>query len=146
MQIPFMVCGGLKAGKEQSLDFGPKKEGIKLFLPKVTPEDIKEIRESRTDALHDLSIDEVIDFYSRVGKLWGSMKYDRREELVDLTCRVTGYSREMIELGMQQICSRPIWVTRGSLTNGSPGESPRSTASQGGRFSTSLQETYPQCP
>jgi long-chain-fatty-acyl-CoA reductase len=104
MEIPFVVCGKLKPGKEQSLEFGPKKERLKLLFPKVTDKDIKEIRESTTDALHDLSIEEVIDFYSRVGKLWSSMKYDRREELVDLTCRVTGYSREMVELGMQQIC------------------------------------------
>jgi long-chain-fatty-acyl-CoA reductase len=103
-KIPFIICGEQKTEEHQILEFGPKGERTTIFLPQVTDEDIRQMSRTDAEALHELPIEEIIDFYSKVGELWGSSGYDKRGELIDLTCRVTGYSREMIELGMGQIC------------------------------------------
>ncbi len=102
-EIPFVICGETKTGKEHVLEFGPRENRKKMYLPDISDSDIAKIGKTDTQALHELSIDEIISFYSKVGKLWKSMEYEKREELVDLTCFVTGYSKEMVELGMKQI-------------------------------------------
>ena len=103
-KVPFVICGEQKTGEHQVLEFGPKEKRTKICLPEITENDILQISRSDMLAMHELSIDEIINFYSKVGKLWGSTTYEKREELVDLTCAVTGYSKEMVELGMKQIC------------------------------------------
>jgi long-chain-fatty-acyl-CoA reductase len=103
-RVPLMVCGGQRIGDHEIMEFGPKENTTKISLPAVTDRDVNLVRESDLKAMHELSIDEIIGFFSRVGKLWSSPAYEKREELVDLTCAVTGYSKEMIELGMKQIC------------------------------------------
>jgi long-chain-fatty-acyl-CoA reductase len=103
-KVPFVICGEQKTGEQQVLEFGPKEKRTKICLPEITESDIQKISKGETKAMHELSIDEIINFYSKVGKLWGSITYEKREELVDLTCAVTGYSKEMVELGMKQIC------------------------------------------
>ncbi|MCX6814377.1 MAG: hypothetical protein NTY20_01870 [Candidatus Aenigmarchaeota archaeon] len=103
-KVPFVICGEQKTGEHQVLEFGPKEKRTKICLPEITDSDIQKMSKGETEAMHELSIDEIINFYSKVGKLWGSITYEKREELVDLTCAVTGYSKEMVELGMKQIC------------------------------------------
>ena len=101
--IPTMTCGKEKTGKEHILKFESKEGELEIGLPKVSDIDIREMKAVNKNAMHDLSIDEIISFYQRVRNLWDSKAYEKREELIDLTCRMTGYSREMIELGMKQI-------------------------------------------
>ncbi len=103
-KIPFIICGEQKTGEHQVLEFGPKEKRTKICLPEITENDIHRISKSDMQAMHELSIDEIISFYSKIGRLWNSTTYEKREELVDLTSAVTGYSKEMLELGMKQIC------------------------------------------
>jgi len=101
--IPTMICGKEKTGKDHILKFESKEGELEIGLPKVSDRDIQEMKAVNKNAMHDLSTDEIISFYQHVRNLWESKAYEKREELVDLTCRMTGYSREMIELGMKQI-------------------------------------------
>jgi len=101
--IPTIICGKEKTGKNHILKFESKEGELEIGLPKVSEKDIQEMKVVNKTAMHDLSVDEIISFYQRVRKLWESKSYEKREELVDLTCRITGFSREMIELGMKQI-------------------------------------------
>jgi long-chain-fatty-acyl-CoA reductase len=101
--IPIMICGKEKTGNDHLLKFESREGELEIGLPKVSDRDIQEMKAVNKNMMHDLSIDEIISFYQRVRKLWESKTYEKREELVDLTCRITGYSREMIELGMKQI-------------------------------------------
>ena len=50
-EIPFVICGAQKTGKEQTLEFGPKESRKKLFLPNVTDSDISQIRKSQVQYL-----------------------------------------------------------------------------------------------
>jgi long-chain-fatty-acyl-CoA reductase len=103
-KVPFIICGRQKTGENIALEFGHKDNRTKISLPEITDSDIHQIGKTDTEFLHKLSINDIISFYSKVGELWGSPQYEKREELVDLTSRVTGYSKEMVELGMKQIC------------------------------------------
>jgi long-chain-fatty-acyl-CoA reductase len=103
-KIPFIICGKQKTGEHLVLEFGHKANRTKIYFPEITDSDIHQISKTETEPLHELKINEIIDFYSKVGRLWGSEDYEKREKLVDLTSRVTGYSKEMVEMGMQQIC------------------------------------------
>ncbi|MGZ6249968.1 MAG: aldehyde dehydrogenase family protein [Syntrophales bacterium] len=103
-KVPFIICGRQKTGENIVLEFGHKDNRTKISLPEITDSDIHQIGKTDTESLHKLSINDIISFYSKVGELWGSPQYEKREELVDLTSRVTGYSKEMVELGMKQIC------------------------------------------
>jgi long-chain-fatty-acyl-CoA reductase len=100
--IPTMICGKEKTGNDHLLKFEYKEGKLEIGLPKVTNKDIQEMKAVNKNMMHDLSIDEIISFYQNVKKLWKSKSYEKREELVDLTCKMTGYSKEMIELGMKQ--------------------------------------------
>jgi len=101
--VSTIICGKEKTGKDHVLKFETKEGELEVGLPKVSEKDIQEMKSVDKSAMHDLSIDEIISFYQHVRRLWESKTYEKREELVDLTHRMTGYSREMIELGMRQI-------------------------------------------
>jgi len=103
-KVPFIICGRQKTGVNIALEFGHKDNRTKISLPEITDSDIHQIGKTDTESLHKLSINDIVSFYSKVGELWGSPQNEKREELVDLTSRVTGYSKEMVELGMKQIC------------------------------------------
>ena len=103
-KVPFIICGRQKTGENIVLEFGHKDNRTKISLPEITDSHIHQIGKTDTESLHKLSINDIISFYSKVGELWGSPQYEKREELVDLTSRVTGYSKEMVALGMKQIC------------------------------------------
>jgi long-chain-fatty-acyl-CoA reductase len=103
-KVPFIICGRQKTGENIVLEFGHKDNRTKISLPEITNSDINQIGKMDTESLHKLSINDIISFYSKVGELWGLPQNEKREELVDLTSRVTGYSKEMVELGMKQIC------------------------------------------
>jgi len=101
--VPFIIAGNVKTGAKHKKIFESEEGKLTIGLPEISDKDIKLMKNVDREGMHSLSIDEIIDFLVKVGKLWGSIKYDKREELVDLTCRITGYSKPMIELGMQQI-------------------------------------------
>ena len=103
-KVPFIICGRQKTGENIVLEFGHKDNRTKISLPEITDSHIHQIGKTDMESLHKLSINDIISFYSKVGELWGSPQYEKREELVDLTSRVTGSSKEMVELGMKQIC------------------------------------------
>ncbi len=140
-KVPFTICGRQKKGEDIVLEFGHKDNRTKISLPEITDSDVHQIGNTDTESLHKLSINDIISFYSKLGDLWGSPNYEKREELIDLTSRATGYSKEMVELGMEQICGilkkehleatlhsdlgdkRPLdeWVTRaGSVVHCQP--------------------------
>ena len=104
-KIPFLIAGNLKTGTECKMNFNFNYHGgkIEVGLPEISESDIELMKNVEKESVHNLNTNEIIDFLVKVGKLWNSKTYDKREELVDLTCKITGYSRPMIELGMQQI-------------------------------------------
>jgi long-chain-fatty-acyl-CoA reductase len=101
--VPFVIAGNVKKGAEHKKTYESDKGKITVGLPGISDNDIKRMKGADKEEMHDLSIDEIILFLTKVGKLWSSEKYEKRKELIDLTCMITGYSRPMVELGMQQI-------------------------------------------
>lgn len=101
--VPYVIAGNAKKGSAHKKTYESHEGKITINLPDISDNDIKKIRETDREEMHDLSIDEIVLFLTKVGKLWGSKSYEKRAELIDLTCMTTGYSRPMVELGMRQI-------------------------------------------
>jgi long-chain-fatty-acyl-CoA reductase len=102
-KVPLIISGKEKIGKNRIVKFASEEGEIKIALPSISENDIRQMKNVNKNEIHDLCIDEIISFLEKVGKLWASKTYDKREELVDITTKITGYSKPMIELGMQQI-------------------------------------------
>jgi len=100
-QIPFIINGALKYGKEITLLY-TKRERINIHMPSLTLSDIKDIGISKSRAI-DLLTSDIIYFLSQVGDLWRDRNYDLRREALDLVEKVTGYHRNQIELDYETI-------------------------------------------
>ncbi|MDD2665916.1 MAG: acyl-CoA reductase [Methanocellales archaeon] len=92
--IPSIISGDLKEGKDKSLKF--TTEEVEILFPEIEDVDLEKIKSSPKD-IHELALDEIISFYSKVGVLWKDKEYPLRKDAIDLTSKVTSYSREMIE-------------------------------------------------
>lgn len=95
MNIPIIICGEVKEGQNISLSFDGHKGKSVFTLPKVNDSDIEKIRACKD--LDELSVDEIISFYDKLGKLWGRKNYDLKKDAIELTEIVTGLHRKMVE-------------------------------------------------
>ncbi len=94
-RLPLIINSEKRFGQDITTKSHTKDGEVSFHLPEISDEDIKKI--SVTPDVHELSIKEIIDFYVKVGKLWGSRNYDLRKDAVLLAERNSGYSSEMIE-------------------------------------------------
>lgn len=114
MEIPLFLWGEEKKGSDISLDFHNR---ITVNLPAVRKKDLRYLREHNRaiqEELQQLSVDEILNFIEEARKLWESDSYFIKREGVDMLSRVTGYSREMIELHLEQVMgmmTREYWET-----------------------------------
>jgi len=100
-RIPLIINSEKRFGQGITTKTHTKDGEISFHLPEVTDSDIEKL--STTSDVHELSINEIIDFYVKVGKLWGNHNYDLRKDAVQLAVRNSGYSAEMIEHAYDQI-------------------------------------------
>ncbi len=95
MNIPVVVCGEVKEGEDFSLGFDGE-DGETIFqLSKVEDKDIKKIQ--ACNDLTGISIDEIIKFYHKLGKLWNQKNYDLKKDAIKLTAISTGLHEQMVE-------------------------------------------------
>jgi long-chain-fatty-acyl-CoA reductase len=103
INIPFTIAGELKKGSEQKEEITFKDKKTIIHMPSLSSEDIDKIGESYShlESLHKLSLKDITDFFEKVRQRWNSSQL-KKEAIENLT-HMTGYSKEMVELSMQQI-------------------------------------------
>jgi long-chain-fatty-acyl-CoA reductase len=99
IKLPLIINGDARYGDETSLDFD-RGEKIRVLLPKITAKDVEEVAKCQRD-LHMLSIEDIISFLSKLGKLWQDERYELRKEALELLEKTTGYHRKELELDYQ---------------------------------------------
>ncbi|KXB06311.1 hypothetical protein AKJ52_02320, partial [candidate division MSBL1 archaeon SCGC-AAA382C18] len=90
-----MIGGKVVEDTENNLEFS-REEDVEVRFPKIDEAIIEKIRDSREN-LDDLTLDEIISFYSEVGELWEDESYRLREKAEEIARLSTGYSASMIE-------------------------------------------------
>jgi long-chain-fatty-acyl-CoA reductase len=76
--------------------------GVRLLMPRPTEEELAAMRGANKYILHDLNIQEIISFLSRVGAFWGldNLAHPLYLRAVNLLCAINGYSRKMAQREM----------------------------------------------
>lgn len=103
INIPFIIAGKIKRGSEQKEEIKFKDKKTEITMPKISKEDIDAIKKQANEnkRLHSISLQEILSFMQKVRDKWNAspLKKEAMQNLVEMT----GYSKEMIELSMQQI-------------------------------------------
>jgi len=102
-QIPFIVNGEIIKGSDNFLSY-ERKALIQLYMPSISKSVIDNLSKSTNDLI-DLSTDEIINFLSKVGRLWRDKEYIRRKEAIELLEIFTGYHRSQLEIDYNVICN-----------------------------------------
>ena len=97
IDLPIIICGEARYLTESapsvSIDYN---SGITLRFPKVMPEDIEKIKAFDKTSLSRMSINEIVYFLEKVGKLWQSKEFEMRNEAIELSSKITGYDPYII--------------------------------------------------
>ena len=108
IDLPVIINGErIVDGEKYEFDY---ETGVKVRIPKVTPEMVSEINSQDKMALHDMTVAEISEFIGKVGDLWRDVNYPLRLECIEYASMVTGYSKEMIAfdlLNLPEILVRP---------------------------------------
>ncbi len=95
-EIPLIINGKIYRGKEQTLLYRLDKEEIKLLMPQITEKEIEVLRKGQS-SIHNTSVEDIIRFYEKVGRLWTDKNYALRERALRLARLTTGYHEAMLE-------------------------------------------------
>lgn len=101
IRLPLIINGKKKNGIEQYLDYEREKK-IRFLLPKITVNDLEKIEKTKKDN-HDLSVNEIISFFSQVGELWKNNDYHYRKKSMKLAEITTGFHAKMIDHAYEYI-------------------------------------------
>lgn len=97
IDLPIIICGEVRYLTEGdpfvSLEY---ESGITLRFPKIKPDEIQKIKSFDRTSLSRLSINEIIYFLEKVGKLWQHEDFPLRKQAIDLASKVTGYDPYII--------------------------------------------------
>ncbi len=101
ISMPFILGGMQKFGRDITVKVRTREGELDVEMPEIADQDFKLL--SDTGDIHELSVKEIISFYSKVGKLWSKRDYDLRKDAVKLAEKLSGYSEAMIEHSCDQI-------------------------------------------
>jgi len=100
LELPFVICGEVKEGRDTCLSFNRDKD-YNLFLPSLCEDDITQI--ASIDSIGELSVREIISFLCEAGRLWRNREYRWRTLASEIASVTTGYSKQMIDLSYDML-------------------------------------------
>jgi long-chain-fatty-acyl-CoA reductase len=95
-ELPVVICGKERFPTAGDVVEVPYANGAVVRIPRVTQEDVREVISSR-ELLHDIPLSEVSRYISKGGALWVDPNSQIRREAIDIACKLTGYSKPMLE-------------------------------------------------
>ncbi|MFL6124031.1 aldehyde dehydrogenase family protein [Actinophytocola sp.] len=103
VELPILVNGELVHGTDAEPHVIEYETGVRIRIPRVTPQVVQDVLKTSRLALAELHLDEITVFLNEVGRRWGDPDHAGRAEAVELASRITGYPRVMMASDYQRI-------------------------------------------
>lgn len=94
--LPLIVCGKERFPTEDNAVEVRYASGCSVRIPAFTEEDARAVVASR-ELLDEIPLSEVSRYISNGGALWLDPTSEIRNEAIEIACKLTGYSRPMLE-------------------------------------------------
>lgn len=98
IELPLIINGCCLYPSETEKVYSFLGDDIEVLLPNASLKQLKELEDIDTNPLVNVPVNEIIDFLSKVGKLWMNKDYRYRKLLEEIGPKLTGESKAMYDL------------------------------------------------
>ncbi len=101
VSIPAFIFKSVTSSQITSETIKRQDDVLELEFPIYNKEEVMQVAETlyqRKRRAHDRSIDDLIEIFDNIGKLWSNQNYDLRKEALEILPMTTGQSRQLCEL------------------------------------------------